>query len=69
MAALENMKKELQTYDTSKMSTSAQMTYDILEDSITRGLEMAPYYYYDELLSSTNGVQSEYPILLAEYIL
>ncbi len=67
MAALENMKKELQTYDTSKMSTSAQMTYDILEDSITRGLEMAPYYYYDELLSSTNGVQSEYPILLAEY--
>lgn len=67
MAALENMQKELQTYDTSSMSKAAQMAYDILEDSIARGLELAPYYYYDELLSSTNGVQSEYPILLAEY--
>ncbi len=67
LASLENMKKELHTYDTSSMSIQAQMTYDILDDSINRSLEMAPYYYYNELLSSTNGVQSEYPILLAEY--
>ncbi len=67
MASLENIKRELQHYDTSSMSTSAKLAYDVLEDSISIGLEMAPYYYYDEILSSTNGVQSEYPILLAEY--
>lgn len=67
LASLENMKKELQTYDTASMPLSSQLTYDVLEDSINRSLEMAPYYYYDELLSSTNGVQAEYPILLAEY--
>jgi len=67
LASLENMKKELYTYDPSHMSISAQLTYDILEDSITRSMELAPYYYYNELLSSTGGVQAEYPILLAEY--
>lgn len=67
LASLENIKKELHTYDTSSMSLQAQITYDILEDSIARSLDMAPYFYYDEILSSTNGVQSEYPILLAEY--
>lgn len=68
LASLENMKNELHTYDPSSMSTSAQLTYDILEDSISRSMELAPYYYYNELLSSTGGVQAEYPILLAEYM-
>lgn len=67
MASLENIKKDLQAYDTSAMSTSARMTYDVLKDSINRSMELSSYYYYNELLSSTNGVQSEYPILLAEY--
>lgn len=67
LAALENMKQELQTYDTSAMSVSSQLTYDILEDSISRSMQSAPFFYYDEILSSTGGVQSEYPILLAEY--
>lgn len=67
LASLENMKNELHTYDPSSMSTSAQLTYDILEDTISRSMELAPYYYYNELLSSTGGVQAEYPILLAEY--
>lgn len=68
LASLENMKNELHTYDPYSMSTSAQLTYDILEDSISRSMELAPYYYYNELLSSTGGVQAEYPILLAEYM-
>lgn len=67
LAALENIKQELHTFDPSVMSISDQMTYDILDDSISRSLSLAPYYYYDELLSSTGGVQAEYPILLAEY--
>lgn len=67
LASLENIKNELQTYDTSSMSTAAQLTYDVLKDSIDRKLELAPYYYYEELLGSTNGTQAEYPILLAEY--
>lgn len=67
LAALENMKNELQRFDPSTMPVSDQITYDILNDTIDRKLELAPYYYYDELLSSTGGVQAEYPILLAEY--
>ncbi len=67
LAALENMQNELKKYDSSRMSLSSQITYDILQDSISRSMELAPYYYYNELLSSTGGVQSEYPILLAEY--
>ncbi len=67
LASLENMKSELQSYDVSSMPVSMQLTYDVLEDSINRNLSLAPFYYYDELLSSTNGLQCEYPILLAEY--
>lgn len=67
LASLENMKNELLEYDTSDMSIPSQLTYDVLADSINRSLELAPYYYYEELLGSTNGLQSQYPILLAEY--
>lgn len=67
LAAIENLKNELNRFDPSSMSTSSQLTYDILKDYINRKLDLAPYYYYHELLSSTNGIQSEYPILLAEY--
>ena len=67
LAALENMKNELHTFHPSSMSVSAQLAYDVLDDSLTRSLELAPFRYYEELLSSTGGVQSEYPILLAEY--
>ncbi len=61
------MKNELHTFHPSSMSVSAQLAYDVLDDSLTRSLELAPFRYYEELLSSTGGVQSEYPILLAEY--
>lgn len=67
LAALENIQNELKKYDSSKMSLSSQITYDILQDSVSRSMDLAPYYYYNELLSSTGGIQSEYPILLAEY--
>lgn len=67
LASLENMKQELHTYHPSDLSISAQLDFDVLDDSITRSLELAPYRYYEEVLSSTGGVQSEYPILLAEY--
>lgn len=67
LAALENMKNELHTFHPSSMSVSAQLAYDVLDDSLTRSLELAPFRYYEELLSSTGGIQSEYPILLAEY--
>lgn len=67
MALLENMKQELSLYKNAVQSDELKLTYDILEDSINLQLALAPYYYYEEPLSSTNGVQSEYPILLAEY--
>ncbi len=66
-ASLENLKSELKTFDTSSMSVASQLAYDVLEDSVNRNLELAPFYFYNEPLSPTNGAQSEYPILLAEY--
>lgn len=67
LASLENMKNELSKFDPASLPLSSQITYDILMDSINRSMALAPYYYYNELLSSTGGIQSEYPILLAEY--
>ena len=67
LAGLENIKKKLQKYNPTDYPLDLHMTYDVLADSVNRRLAMSPYFYYEELLSSTNGVQSEYPILLAEY--
>lgn len=66
-ASLENVKRKLLEYDKSAMCTPLQLTYDILEDSVNRSLELSEYRFFEEPLSSTGGIQAEYPILLAEY--
>ena len=66
-ASLENVLAALSRFDYDALNTRGQLTYDILKDSCEKNLSAASRYYYEEPLRPTTGVQSELPILLAEY--
>lgn len=66
-ASLENISAALSRFDYDALNTRGQLTYDILKDYCEKNLSAAPRYYYEEPLRPTTGIQSELPILLAEY--
>ncbi len=66
-AAIENILARLAGFDYDALNGKQQLTYDILKDSCERELSASPFYYYEEPLRPTTGIQSELPILLAEY--
>ncbi|MBO5336424.1 MAG: DUF885 domain-containing protein [Lachnospiraceae bacterium] len=66
-AALENILSSLQNIDSTKLSASNAYTYTLLERSLTNSLHLNQYKYYSEPLSPSSGMQSQLPILLAEY--
>lgn len=66
-ASLENIAAALSRFDYDALTVRGQLTYDILKDSCEKKLSAASRYYYEEPLRPTTGVQSELPILLAEY--
>ena len=66
-ASLENIAAALSRFDYDSLTARGQLTYDILKDSCEKNLSAASRYYYEEPLRPTTGVQSELPILLAEY--
>lgn len=66
-AQLENMSAVLSDFDYDTLTTSQQLTYDILNDYCTRELKASSLCYYNEPLRPTTGTQSELPVLLAEY--
>lgn len=53
------------TYD--QLSKDQQVTYDILKELYTDDLKYKDFLLYDEVLSSTTGLQAQLPVLLAEY--
>ncbi len=63
----ENIRAALKRYDYDSLTTSEQLTYDVLSYTISQNLKGCDYYYYDEPLNAINGIQAELPILLAEY--
>ncbi len=63
----ENILTTLQQFDSEKLSTENQLTLDILNDHLTQTKAGADFYCYDEPLTPTTGLQSQLPILLAEY--
>lgn len=67
-ASLENTAAALSRFDYDALTARGQLTYDILKDSCEKKLSAASRYYYEEPLRPTTGVQSELPILLAEYV-
>lgn len=66
-ARFENYLSTLKGFHYNSLSTSQQLTYDVLKDYLTFQLETADYYLYDEPLRPSTGVQAELPILYQEY--
>ena len=59
--------KSLKKFHPKRMSSDNQYTYVLLVTYLTAAKECSSYLYFDEPLSPASGVQSELPILLAEY--
>ena len=63
----ENTLVALKKLDESKLSEQDAYTYRLLTRSLQNSLQMSYYNYYDEPLAPSSGMQSQLPILLAEY--
>ncbi|MBD5549206.1 MAG: DUF885 domain-containing protein [Lachnospiraceae bacterium] len=63
----EDIKEKLLTYDRKKLTESQRLTYDVLMDYVETELSVEDLYLYEEVLEPTNGYQSQFPIILAEY--
>ncbi len=59
--------QNLNSIDYTKLSSSEQLTYDILKEHLTLEADNAKFLYYSELLSPVCGTQAQLPILLSEY--
>lgn len=66
-AALENALYVLHSFSRSQLNPSQQLTYDILESHFNQNLALAPYCLYEEPLAPLTGIQSQLPLLFAEY--
>lgn len=66
-AAVENTLTALRTVDPENLSEADAWLYMLLTRSLENSLSMAEYPYYNEPLSPNSGMQSQLPILLAEY--
>lgn len=66
-AILENWKSQLQTYHKEDLTVSQQMTYDIIMDYINKEISAGKFTLYQEILRPTTGIQSQLPVLMAEY--
>ena len=67
IASLENMKAALEQFSVKNLTKEQQMTYDILMKEIEMQLSMKDFYWYQEFLRASTGIQAELPVLLAEY--
>lgn len=66
-AAIENVLSALASIDTAKLSQQDAYAHTLLERSLTNSLHLNSFRYYEEPLSPSSGIQSQLPILLAEY--
>lgn len=64
---LEKMREDLLTFDRAKLTESQRLTYDVLMDYVETELSVEDLLLYEEVLEPTNGYQSQFPIILAEY--
>lgn len=64
---LTSLQKQLKKYSRRTLKRDEKLTYDLLDDYITRQLALAEFPYYNEVLSPSGGVTSQLPVLLAEY--
>lgn len=66
-AATENTLAALNALHTEKLSETDSYLWTLLTRSLENSLELSGFSYYSEPLSPSSGVQSQLPILLAEY--
>ena len=59
--------KQLDRMDPDRLSTENAETYRLLYHSLENDLALAQFPYYNEPLSPSSGMQSQLPVLLAEY--
>lgn len=64
---LENAIEQLNAIHTERLNEQEKLTYRIVSASLKGSLEGEKYVYFLEPFSPTGGIQSEYPLLLAEY--
>lgn len=65
--AMENTVTALKSIDSENLSDADAWLYKLLTRSLENSLAMAEYPYYNEPLAPNSGMQSQLPILLAEY--
>ncbi len=66
-ALAENIAAVLNGFDENSLSTENRLTRDVLLDAMENTITAAEFPYYEEPLRPSTGVQSELPVLLAEY--
>lgn len=65
--SLEKTIAALESFHPEKLSSENQYTYVLLHSYLETSRNCASYFYFDEPLSPSSGIQSELPVLLAEY--
>lgn len=66
-AATENILAALNNLDAEKLPPKERSAYVLLKRSLENSLQLNHYAYYDEPLSPSSGMQTQLPVLLAEY--
>ena len=59
--------QQLQSLNASRLSDRNRFTLSLLENTLENSLALGNYPYYEEPLAPSSGMQSQLPILLAEY--
>lgn len=67
LSSSENHLKRLQTFDFTLLTPEQRLSYDIIKGYLEQDLSFGNFLYYSEVLSPTTGIQTQLPILLAEY--
>ena len=64
---LQELKTQLDTYQTAKLTLEEELTYNLLSDYLDNQIALCDYDLYYEPLAFSGGLQMELPILYAEY--
>lgn len=64
---LTNAINKLKTFNRDDLSTSQQIVYDMLLNTLNNSLEVSDLYLYGTTFTPTTGIQVQLPIVFAEY--
>lgn len=67
LASVENCENLLKKFPYKKLSKENRLTYDVLKSHLQLQKEGGEYLLYEEPLNAITGIQTQLPVLLAEY--